>query len=152
MYRKDHNKTSEIIGRLTMGDTNNSDPVGCFLGEILGETSLDFLPQTLLWDMFRQWVARNDLRITSLKRPEFIKEIKQIMKDRWSLEWEYKEDPVYANRLMNICEPLFEKYNLSDWHQGSQMKCEKLNMRHRGYKRIKPRLDASSYRPEGTVF
>lgn len=116
-----------------------NEPIRDFLEEILPEAVWDFLPQSLLWDMYRAWSLKNNPHGTLPKRKKFFEDLKDIMREK--TDWEYKANPVDASKLMVDDEPLLEEYNLKDWYMQypfdpQQINLSKLRMRHRGYKRI----------------
>lgn len=115
-----------------------NEPIRDFLDEIMPEVSLNFLPQTLIWDMYRVWASKNNPHGTLPKRKKFFEDMKDIMREK--TDWEYKENPIDASKLMYVWEPLLEEYNLVEWYENGMypqyMNKKKLNMRHRGYKRI----------------
>ena len=150
LYRVLHMDHTEIKETPSMKDMmkkykNYNEPVRDFLEEILEETKLDFLPQSLLWDMFKAWSFKNNPHGTLPKRNKFMEEMKNVMES--DTEWVYHENPVCRARLMLYrCEPLLKEYRLSEW-QGQYpgddyMSNTKINVKHRGYERVTPRYPA----------
>ena len=142
LYRVLHMDHTEITETSSMKDMmdkykKHNEPVRDFLEEILEETQLDFLPQSLLWDMFKSWSILNNPHGTLPKRNKFFEEMKDVMES--NTEWIYHENPVCRAKLMYRYEPLLMEYRLSEWQrkapQDGYMSCDKMNIKHRGSER-----------------
>ena len=149
LYRVLHMNHTEITETSSMRDMMKkykkfNEPVRDFLEEILEETELDFLPQSLLWDMFKGWSIKNNPHGTLPKRNKFFEEMKDVMDS--NTEWVYHENPVCKAKLMYRYEPLLMEYRLSEWQrkdsQDGYMSSAKMNMKHRGYERATLRYPA----------
>lgn len=123
----------------------DNEPIREFLKEVLREARIDFLPTTLLWDLYRKWITRNAPGTEKMHRNRFYRELRDIIATEYP-GWEYDDTVRDVRRLMEGDEPLLQDYNLKEWMDDGYMpgrtpyknavKENKLNKKHRGWRRI----------------
>ena len=92
-----------------------NDPVRQFLDDILSEVKWDFLPFTLLYQMYQAWFNQYVPSGKIQSRNTFINDIVQALMKNTQWECRDKTKAVRMSKMMTACEPLLEKYNLKDW-------------------------------------
>lgn len=135
----------ECCKRMLMQFKGDNEPIREFLEEVLREARIDFLPTTLLWDLYRQWITRNAPGTEKMHRNRFYRELRDIIATEYP-GWEYDDTVRDVRRLMEGDEPLLREYNLKEWMDDGHMpgrtpyknavKESRLNKKHRGWRRI----------------
>lgn len=121
-----------------------NDPVRDFCEEVFTKARINFLPTTLLLDLYPHWSRRNAPGKEKPGRNRFFRELKNIIATEYP-DWEYDHTPKDVKSLMKGDEPLLREYNVKEWMDESYMpgkascknviKESKFETKHRGFRR-----------------
>lgn len=101
---------------------NANDPLRVFLGEILPELAWSTVPFTFLYDLYKEWIKRNNPSGKMSSKGEFENNVMEFINTNRSnncyAAWEViaKEPPrTVPKGDLNTPEPLILEYKLTDW-------------------------------------
>lgn len=91
-----------------------NDPVSQFLTEMLPELVWDLVPFCFLYDLYKEWMKRNNPASPIQGKKTFIKDVKHLManNNNWRI---LSKNPHPTGSLMDKPEPLIAEYGLHDW-------------------------------------
>ena len=121
----------------------HNDPVRDFLDETLPRVSIDFLPTTLMWELYQGWKKQElpSRERDKLGKRDFLDTLRRIMEKEYP-DWSYHANTHRMGAMLDKEEPLLEEYNVTSWmsehsyaNWRRRINDEKRD-RHRGWERI----------------
>lgn len=89
----------------------SNDPLAQFLEEILPQLVWDLIPLEFIYDLYRNWLRRNNPSGTALGKNIFAKELFEQIK--LYPDWAYDRDKIHKpGHLMDCPEPLIREYSM----------------------------------------
>ena len=91
------------------------DPIRQYLDEFIDNFVWDFVPNSFLYDLYKEWHKLTAGNERSMKgKNTFLKEVKTILKKDYD-DWDVADSPIRATTLINKEEPLIGDYDLVNW-------------------------------------
>lgn len=123
-----------------------NDSVRLFANEMFPVFVWDLLPFTFLHDLYREWYKRTFNRNDALSKPNFTKDLLNILKNFPDWECPDKTNPIKTSCRMAKPEPLIDEYDLAKWMNPMYLSSKDINKKclpplksaYRGITRITP--------------
>ncbi len=91
------------------------DPVRAFLAEIMPIVKWDLLPNSFLYELYKEWYKKNIGLDRNLKSSAaFTKDIKVLIESDYPM-WTHTTQPKRPGRRMDDAEPLIMEYQVKGW-------------------------------------
>lgn len=82
-----------------------------FLKEILPQIENPFVPYSLLFNIYVEWLRRNSPSSVCIGKKSFIAEVREVISN--NPDWQAKDTPIPKRNLLDIVEPIVIEYGIS---------------------------------------